>query len=319
VTDLVEPPLGVARDAHRRPALGYVIYFGAACFFALNGTVAKYLLLSGIPAERLSQFRVTASLLVLFLIVLVTNRKALRLKRSEIGTILAYGIAGVAMTQWLYFVSIARIPIGVSLVIEFTAPFMVALYMRFGRQQRQPRAVWLALAVALIGLAMVVQVWEGMVLDGIGVGAALLAAVALALYYIIGEKAVAQRDPVSLTMWGFAAAALFWAIAAPWWSFPWSNFEGTIVVGDAGPEFNTWLMAGWMVVMGTVVPFTMAVWSMKHITAAQASTVGMIEPVIATVIAFVLLGEKLVAVQLIGGAIVLGGVFWAERSRQPHP
>ncbi len=300
-------------------ARGYLIYLTAALMFAINGTVAKAILLSGFDASRLSQFRITAAFLVLLLVVAMTRPAALRIRRDEILLLIAYGALGVVMTQWLYFEAIARMPVGVSLLIEFTAPLWVALWFRFGWRYPTRRMVWFALFLALLGLALVAQVWQGFRLSTIGVLAGFGAALALALYYVLGDVALRRehpRDPVSLTMWGFGAGALFWVIAQPWWSFPWENLLGQGDLIDT-TEVPVWILATYMVIFGTVIPFLLVVTSLKYLRASQASVVGLTEPLLAILIAWVLLGETMSGLQLIGGAFILTGVFLAERSRTP--
>ena len=308
------PP--TTREFHRHPALGYATYLLASTLFSLNGTVSKYLLLDGIFWARLSQLRVTLAFLILVVVVLLTNRSAFRLGKGEVKGLLIYGILGIATTQSLYFLSIERMPIGVSLLFEFTAPIMVALWFKYAMHEPVRNRVFIALALAMVGLAMVAQVWQGFTLDAIGLTAALGAAVALALYFIEGEKLVAHRDPVSLTMWGFGAAALFWAVVQPWWLFPWEKVASPITLMDgAGPTVPAWYLMVYMVVFGTVLPFALVLQSLRHLRATQASIVGMTEPVIASLIAFALLGEVMTPIQIFGGAIVLGAVIVAETSR----
>jgi drug/metabolite transporter (DMT)-like permease len=300
----------------RRPLLGYGIYLVAALLWALNGTVSKYLLLGGVPWARLSQLRVTAALVILVVVVALTRRAALRLRRTEVRRMAIYGILGIAATQSLYFLAIQKLPVGVALLFEFTAPIMVALWFRFALREPVRDRVFAALVLALVGLAMVAQVWQGFSLDVIGVAAALAAAVALALYYVLGERLVVDRDPLSLTMWGFAFAAAFWAVVQPWWSFPWDTLAQTAApFGADGPLVPGWVLITWMVVLGTVVPFALALQSMRHIRATQASVIGMTEPVMASVVAFAFLGEVLTPVQILGGIVVLVGVVLAETSR----
>ncbi len=307
------PPVA---QVDRRPVLGYATYLVAATLFALNGSVSKFLLLGGVPWQRLSQLRVTLAFLILFVVVLLVRRSGLRLRRSEVGRIAVYGILGIAATQSLYFLGIQRLAVGVALLIEFTAPIMVALWFRFVMREPVRDRVFLALLLALTGLAMVAQVWAGFSLDAVGVAASVGAAVALALYYVLGEKLVADRDPVSLTMWGFAFAAAFWAVVQPWWSFPWDTLDITArPFGDDGAAVPGWALIAYMVVLGTVVPFALVLQSLRHLRATQASVVGMTEPLIASLIAFVLLGEVLTPVQILGGAVVLTGVLLAETSR----
>ncbi len=319
MTELAEPLLGVAAAARSRPLRGYALYLVAAFLFALNGTVAKTVMANGVDVWRLSQLRTSGAFLVLLGFVALTNPQALRLRRGEVPLLVVYGVLGVAATQALYFLSITRLPISVSLLIEFTAPLVIALWFRFGLHHATRPAVWVGLVVAVAGLAIVAQVWEGFTLDPLGVAAAVAAMLALVMYFLSADAQVRGpygRDPVSLTLWGMGAAALFWAFVQPWWTYPWGTLGGAALV--AGTGATAWpmpLLVGYVVVLGTVVPFSFVVLSMQHLRASQASVVGMTEPIMATAMAWVLLGEVLTPVQLAGAAFVLGGILLAELSR----
>ena len=319
MTDLAEPLPGVPLSKNRNPVIGYSLYVVAALLFAVNGTVSKSILLTGITPSRLIELRVTAAFLVLLTIVAITRPRALRIRKDEVLLILFFGIAGIAMTQWMFFIALERLAVGIALIIEFTAPIMVALYFRFVRQQSVRPTVWLGLVLALTGLMFVAQVWQGFTLDALGVAASFAAAAALAVYYITAEDQLHRpnpRDPVSLTMWGFGAAAAFFAVIQPWWSFPWESLAGTgTPLGSDGPQVALLVLTGWMVLLGTVAPFWLVVASLHHIRAAQAATIGMIEPVMAAGFAWLALAEILSLPQVIGGVIVLIGVYIAERSR----
>lgn len=298
---------------------GYLLYLTASLLFSLNGTVSKAILLTGIDPARLSQLRVTAAFLIVLIFLAIFNPKALKITWKEIPLLLVYGILGVAMTQYLYFVALTYLPVGVSLLIEFTSPLMVALWMRFMWKVPTRKTVWVALVMALVGLAMVAQVWLGFSLNVTGVIAAFGAAISLSIFYLLGDKqlrAPEPRDAVSLTMYAFAAASIFWAIAQPWWSYPWEKLSGVSEpLGSVNAQFPLWLMSISMIVLGTVLPFWLVVASLKYLRASQASTIGLTEPLFATIIAWILLGEALTGVQLVGGFLILLGVFIAERSR----
>lgn len=302
-----------------RLLLGYGLYLSATILFALNGSVVKAILQSGVSATSLSEVRATGAFLILLVIVAITRPRALRIQRGEWRLLLAYGVIGVSMTQYLYFVALERLAIGIALIIEFTAPIFVVLWVRFGRRQQVRSSVWAGLILALSGLALIAQVWQGMTLDLLGVAAAFGAALALALFYVIGEhqrRGDNPRDALSLTMWGMGGAALFWAVVQPWWNFPWQAYSGmSAPLGGSGPALPLTVLTTWMIVLGTVVPFTLAIASLAYISAAQASIVGITEPLIASLVAWIALGEVLTPVQIVGGIIVLVGVYVAERSR----
>jgi drug/metabolite transporter (DMT)-like permease len=233
--------------------------------------------------------------------------------------LLVYGVLGIAMAQFLYFGAIARIPIGIALLIEFTAPLVIAVWFRAVWKHRTKPVVWGALGTAVLGLAIVSEAWQGLTLDPVGVAFAIGAMLALVVYYLSADLQVQRpgaRDPVSLTMWGMGAAALFWAIARPWWTFPFAALGGSQpMFADSGPVVPVAALATWVIVLGTVFPFSLVVVSMQHLRASQASVVGMTEPIFATAIAWLALGESLDPVQLVGAAIVLGSVLVAELNR----
>jgi drug/metabolite transporter (DMT)-like permease len=315
-----QPPQSLApAPAANRRALGYALLLSGTVLFALNGTVVKSILLSGVSAVTLSETRAMGAFVILFIIVAISRPQALRVRRGEWKLLLAYGVIGVSMTQFLYFVAIERMPIGIALIIEFTAPIWVVLWVRFGRRQSVKGTVWVGLLLAIIGLALVAQVWRGFTLDGLGVAAAFGAAFALALFFILGEQArrgTPPRDAISLTMWGMGGAALFWLVVPPWSLSAWGAYAGlSEPLAGRGPQVPLWALTAWMVVMGTVVPFALAMKALGYVTAAQASTIGMTEPLIASIIAWIVLSEVLTPVQILGGAVVLVGVYLAERSR----
>ncbi len=319
MTDLAEPLLGVAAAPRVNPARGYALYLVAAFLFSLNGTIGKTIMANGVDVWRLSQLRTTGAFVVLLAFVALTRRPALRLRRGELPLLFVYGLLGIAATQALYFFSIQRLPIGVSLLIEFTSPLVIALWFHFGLHQRTKPVVWVGLVMALLGLAVVAQLWDGFTLDPLGVAAAIGAMLALVLYFLSADAQVRgpfRRDPVSLTMWGMGLAALFWAIVAPWWTYPWGTLGGSALAeGTGAAAWPIPLLAGYVVVLGTVVPFSLVVLSMQHLRASQASVVGMAEPIMAIGIAWVLLGETMSAAQLLGAVIVLAGILLAELNR----
>lgn len=311
-------PDSSGQGSRPRP-IGYIAYLCAAALFAINGTNLKALLDTGISAERLVQVRITGAFLILFVIVAISRPRALRLRRAEIPWILAYGAVGVSLTQYLYFIALQVLPVGVALVLEFTAPFMVALWVRFAMHQRVNGRVWFGMIVAIPGLILIAQVWNGFSVNALGLLAAFGAAAALAIYYLVGEHLQARpepRDSMSLTMWAMAAAALFWAIAQPVWSFPWQDLDGEgLPFGKDGSAVPILVLVAWMIVLGTVVPFFLATTALRFISAAQVSTLGMVEPLIASVVAWIALGQVLNPWQILGGAIVLTGVYLAEKAR----
>jgi drug/metabolite transporter (DMT)-like permease len=305
------------RGHEQRPAVGYAMVIAAALLFALNGTVSKVVLQSGISSTELTQVRATGAFLGFALVLTATRRESLRLRRRELPYLVVFGIAGVALVQWLYFVSIDRLPIGIALLIEYIAPILIALWAWAVFKEQIRQRLWVALALAVLGLAVVVEIWSGIALDGLGVAAALSAAGAYAVYVLMAERAVRWRDPASLTAYGFLFAGLFWAVVQPVWTFPAERLDDSVSLLGHLEEYSlpVWVLLLYVVVVGTMVTFLLVAAALRHISATRVGLIAMLEPVAASAVAFLWLGESFGAAQLVGGAIVLAAILLAQTAR----
>ncbi|NEK59562.1 EamA family transporter [Geodermatophilus sabuli] len=299
-----------------RPALGYAATVAAAGLFALNGTVSTLALQAGIPATRLTALRCTGAALALLAVLALTAPQRLRVTWRELPFLAAFGVVGVALTQFLYYVAIGRLPVGIALVFEMTAPVLIALYVWLVRGERVRTRLWAALGLSLSGLVFVAQVWQGGgSLDPLGVAAALTAAVCLATYYLLGERGTVTRDPVGLTCWSFVAAALFWAVAAPWWQFDAGVLGERVPVSLGSLQLPLWALVGWIVVLGAVLPFWLSIAALRHLPPTTAGLVATVEPVLASLVAWLWVEQVLSGWQVLGGLVVLMGIGLAQTAR----
>jgi drug/metabolite transporter (DMT)-like permease len=305
---------GVPRVA--RPAAGYALTLAAAALFGINGTVSTLALEAGIPATRLTALRCTGAALALLVVLALFAPGRLRVTWREVPFLALFGIVGVALTQFLYYVAIGRMPVGIALVFEMTAPVFIALYVWLVRREKVRSRLWLALLLSLSGLVLVAEVWQdGGSLDPIGVGAALIAALCLATYYLMGERGTVNRDPVALTCWSFVAAALFWAAAAPWWQFDTSVLTEQVPISVGSVQLPLWVLVAWIVVLGAVVPFWLSISALRHLAPTAAGLVATIEPVFASIVAWLWLEQVLTGWQVAGGIVVLTGIVLAQTAR----
>src|SRR5436305_4373888 len=289
----------------------------AATLFAVNGTVSKVILGSGIDAEQLTEIRCAGALIGLVLIAVVTRPSSLRLRRSELPVIVALGVVGLALVQWSYFFAIHRVAIGIALVVQFVGPILVALWARFVYGEHVRARIWVALVLALTGLLLIVELWKTDRPDAAGLAAAAVAAVTYAAYILLAERGVRRRDAISLSAWGFFFATLFWSLVAPWWNFPAARVDDSVsLLGHlSSSHLPTWALMAWMVVLGTIVPFALVVAALRRISATRVGITAMLEPVLAIVIAWAWLGETLDPLQVSGAAVTLAGVSLALSSR----
>ncbi|MCX6432135.1 MAG: EamA family transporter [Actinobacteria bacterium] len=303
-------------EERRSTAVGVGMYLLAAFLFAFNGVIAKAALNTGFDPVHLTQLRNAGAMVVLVAYIAIRHRDRFRVSRRELPFLIAYGVIAFTLVQYLYFLTISKLNVGIGTLLAFLAPVIVALWMRFAKKREVSNRIWLAIGLTLAGLALVAQVWQGATLDPIGVAAGLMCAVALAVYWLLGESGQQHRDAVSLTMWGFIFASITWAIIAPWWSFPWSDlFIPTEPLLPSAPGLPVWALMVWGVLLGTIAPFLLVLGSLRRVGAQRAGIVGTTEPLWAALIGLALLGETFSGVQAVGGLIVLAGVVVAETSR----
>jgi len=300
-----------------RTRLGYAMVATAAALFAVNGSVSKVVLDSGLSSVDLAQIRASCAALGLLAFLLAFARPNLRVTGRELLFLLAFGVVGVALVQWLYFVAIHNLPVGIALLIEFTAPLFVALFARFVYRELIRRRIWVAVALCITGLALVVEVWAGVAFSTVGVTAALGGAFGLTAYLLMAEHERRDRDAVSLSFYGFLFAALLWTLVQPLWQFPWNVLGDTVSLQGNLSEYSApvWVLVGFIVVVGTMITFSLLTGALRHVSATRASIVATLEPVLATVVAWLWLGETFGTAQLVGGAVVLAGIFLAQTAR----
>lgn len=302
-----------------RPLAGLALVWSAVALWSLNATLSKIVLDSaGLSALRLAEVRATGSAVLLVAAVVLLRPASLRVAPRELAFLAAFGILGLAFVQFFYFVAIARLPIGIALVIQYVAPVFVALWARFVVREPVRQRLWIAIALSLAGLTLVVELWSGFTLDGVGVAACVAAALAYAAYMLMAERSLrGGRDAASLVAWGFVFAALFWAVVQPWWSFPAGRVDGSESLLGRLDDVTApvWLLLAYIVLLGTVVPFVLMVSALHHVPATRVTVVAMLEPALAALVAFAWLGEEIAGIQLVGGALVLLGIALAQTAR----
>jgi drug/metabolite transporter (DMT)-like permease len=297
--------------------LGYAMVATAATLFAVNGSVSKVVLGSGLSSLELTQIRNTSAAILFLAFLVVVAPARLRVGRRELAFLVAFGLVGIALVQWLYFVAIENLPVGIALLIEFTAPLFVALFARFVYREHVRRRIWVAVALCLTGLALVVELWSGVELSTVGITAAFGGALALTAYLLMAERERRHRDAASLSFYGFLFAALLWAVVQPLWDFPWGVLDDRVSLQGnlSGHSAPVWLLVGFVVIVGTMITFSLLTGSLRHISATRASIVATLEPVVATVVAWAWLGETFGATQVVGGLVVIAGILVAQSAR----
>jgi drug/metabolite transporter (DMT)-like permease len=299
------------------PARGVVLVTTGAVLFGVNASVSKVVLEAGVAPRQLASLRCVGVAIGLFAVLVPTAGRRLAVRRRAMAQLAVLGVVGAALIQWLYFVAIDRLPVGIAILLEFTGPVLVAVFARVVLHERVRGIVWLALALSLGGLALVAQVWQDVRLDTVGVAAALGGAVCLATFLLLGRHTGDAVDARAVNFWMFVWAAAFWLVVEP----PWGVDRAPLLASTSllgvldGLEVPVWLCVGWVIVLGTLAPYALDLAALRHLSATTVGAVGMLEPVVATGVAWLWLEQSLDAAQVVGGLVVLAGVGLAQAAR----
>lgn len=304
------------RVANRRAGIGATAVSFAALMFGLNASTVKVILATGITPELLVLFRAIFTAAIAGLILLLTNRKAFRVERQDIPLLIVYGIIGIAMMQWSYSNAVSRLPIAVALLIEYTAIVIVPLVALILFKEKIKARLWVGIAAVLVGLGIVSNIWDSH-LDPIGVAWAVMAAICVSVYFLIGEHTQRKRDAMSTLFYTFAIAAVFWAIINiinPS-NIPDINKIVSLSGNLADVMWPTWVALLWLGIMGSFVPMLLDYIALGNLSATAVGIIATSETVFASAFAWIWLDESMTTLGVIGGLIVVAGIILAETSR----
>ena len=284
--------------------------------FGLNASTVKIILGTEINPEQLVLFRTAITALIAGIVLLFTNKKAFKITKKELPVLVFYGVFGVALMQWSYSNAVSLLPISVALLIEYTAIVIVPLVsLLLFKEKVRPR-LWFGIAAVLIGLAIVSNIWNS-ALNPLGVAWAIMAAVCLSIYFLIGEHTQRKRDAMSTLFYTFAVAAIFWAIMNlinPGKVIV-INLEFNLGGNLSGISMPVWAGLLWIGIMGSFIPMLLDYIALGNLSATAVGVIATAETVFATVFAWAWLNESMTTLEVIGGLIVVAGIILAETSR----
>ena len=289
----------------------------AAMGFALGGVAAKVLREADMDAFRLTQIRSTGAAIILIAFAVMKGKSQLYARKDELKDLIIFGTVGVAAVTSFYFFAIKYLYVSVALIIEFTASIWIVLYLRFVKKKQISPLMWWGILCAFSGLVLVSQIWTGTSLHPIGVAVAFADAFALAIYFLLADRLSQTRTSLSLMTWGIGVAAVFWALVLPWWNFPFEYLTNTYSLEGNLSNYSApgWALVLWIIIIGTVIPYLLTVTGIRELSASTGSVIGMIEPIFAGAIAWWLLSEAFNSIQLLGCAVVLLGIYLADKAR----
>lgn len=287
------------------PIRGYLYIAAAGLLWGLTASLGKAVFTqklisaaqSPIDPLILSQTRTTLSWLVLApILLLVRGRAALSLSRRDFGRTLLLGTLGIAGSNYFYYLAIEKTTVATAIVLQYTAPAWVLLYMLARHQQRPTLRRVGAVLMAVAGSALAIGVFaQGRIkLDPVGIAAALAAAFSFAFYNVYGHHLLETHDRWTIITHTLMGAALFWMVVNPPWKVLAAHYSG-----------EQWLFLAVFAMLSMLLPFCFYFAGLQYLDATRAIVTSCLEPVSAILIAAAFLSEGLRPSQVLGVAVVL--------------
>lgn len=295
-----------------RGFMGIALGLGAGLAFGAGGVFVKPLLEAGWSPGAAVLARISIAAVLLVVPALIALRFDLRPLWRARWTVLLYGLVAVASVQVAFYASIERIPVSMTLLIEYLAPIALVLFA-WVRTRRMPQLIVIGGSVlAMAGLVLVIGPGGGD-LDGLGLVFAAIAMVGVCVYYAVGERATEQLPPVALLAAGFVLGAVALAITGLVGILPMeAAFTEVGFLGGTAPWWVPLLTVG---AVSTAFAYTAGVAAIRLLGSRLSSFLGLSEVVFAGIVGWILIGEALGALQIVGGVLILGGIVLVRMER----
>jgi drug/metabolite transporter (DMT)-like permease len=301
-----------ADDQNRspHPLRGYLFIASAALLWGIAAALGRAVFTGKLPLGAsalrpidpliLSQTRTTFSFLALVpFLVVFQGWQRIKLPIRDMVQCLVLGTLGVAVSNYFYYVAIQRTNVATAIIVQYTAPVWVLLYVVARRQQPLSLQKVTAVALAVTGIALVIDIvgamsGAGFHLDRYGIVAALLASFSFAFYNVAGHRILARHDRWRVLVWTLAGAAAFWLIINPPWKVAAAHYAAA-----------QWVFLFLFSMISVLGAFSLYFLGLQYLEPTRAIVASCLEPVFSILLAALLLGEVLRPIQVLGIVLVL--------------
>jgi drug/metabolite transporter (DMT)-like permease len=310
----------MATIAHDRTSSRSVSGLGLAVLsassFGLSGPLGRGLMDVGWSPAAAVAIRILVGAAVLSPIAVVQLRGRWRGLRRHLPLVGVYAAVPVAGCQLAFFNAVARMPVGVALLIEFTAPVAIVGWLWLRHRQRPGRATVVGALVGTAGLMLVLDLTSGTPTSVVGVAWALAAMLGAAFYFVLSSRDLDGLPPAALAAGALLVGGLLLLLAGAAGLVPFT--ATTSPVAFVGHALPWWLLVSGFGVVTAGLAYASGIAATRRLGARLASFVALLEVLAAVLFAWLLLDEVPSPTQLIGGVLILSGVV-AVRLGEPGP
>jgi drug/metabolite transporter, DME family len=290
--------------------LGYALVVAAACLWGSMGVLSKSLFLAGLEPLAVSSVRAAIAFLATFICVAVWRPRYLYIDKQDAVFFVTFGFFGVAVFYWLMLWSINQTSVATAVILLYTAPIYITLYgwLRLGEELNRTKII--SLCCTLLGsyLAIGGYNWTNLKLNGWGIVIGIGSALTYAAFNIMGKQGTKKYPPLTVALYSLGFGALFLTLVRPPWQLFLHGYE-------RGIAYKLLILGVFM----TFVPYVFYTIALNYLEASKASITATLEPVVGILLAFMVLGERLEAGQVIGICLVLGGIVLLQLAEHTAP
>jgi drug/metabolite transporter (DMT)-like permease len=283
---------------HRAHALrGFLLLLLAVLFWGGSAPLGKFLIVTRFDTLIIVQTRTSLAFVLLLIFFLLKDRSVFRIELRDTWKFAMLGVIGVAITNYTYYFTVKEASVATAILVQYTAPVWILLYsVLFLKEDRLDRITIVSLVIALVGcyFAVTSGSMQSINLKGWTIITGPLSAFTFA-YQVIGTKQLIKRYSIwTLLLYMFGFSAIFWLCVNPPWNVVAKHYN-----------FSDWGILWMFAIVSILIPQMAFASGLKHLDASTAGIISVMEPVIAIVAAFLILGESLSVVQMFGGLMVL--------------
>ncbi len=278
---------------------GYLLAATAAVLWGFSGVVTKYLLKRQMRPDELLVFRTSIAAAILVVWLGLKSPHLLKVRRIDLPSLILLGAIGLALNQYLYYLSLTMVTVGYSLLLQYLAPVHLMVYGVLSKTERMTGGKLFAAFTAIVGCALMVMGQEGGIerISLAGTLSAIGSGVCFAFYTAFGKQLMKRYDSRTLITYVFLTSAGVWLTVRPPWKIDWASID-----------LSMWIFFIYLASAATLLPFALYSASMRYLEPSRSSLTSMLEPVVAATVAWMWLGEDMELMQIAGGAAVVGAV-----------
>lgn len=278
---------------------GAILVLAAAFFWGFAATAAKFIFNNNIDPFKLVNMRLNLAFILLFIYYIIFDRQKLKATRYDIKNLAVLGIVGIAGVQTTYYYTMASLNVAMAIFLQYLAPAIIVLYSVIFQKEKLSKAIGFSLLVSLLGSSFMIfgrKISGTAPINSIGMVTGIISAFFLSFYTLFSKKCTTRLNPWTVLLYalGFGALA-YWFMSPPW-----------ILWRGVTPKELAF--AAYIAIFATIIPFGLYLSGLHFLTPSTGSILSMLEPVIATASAYLLLNEKMTVVQMLGGTMIIAAV-----------